>query len=54
MWDFPEAASVPSSRAIAGEANDPSSWLSLGPASRFVGVDPDTLRRWADDGLLKA
>ncbi|HLX34728.1 MAG TPA: helix-turn-helix domain-containing protein [Candidatus Limnocylindrales bacterium] len=29
-------------------------WLSLGPASRFVGVDPDTLRRWADDGRLKA
>jgi excisionase family DNA binding protein len=29
-------------------------WLSLGPASRFVGVDPDTLRRWADDGRLRA
>jgi hypothetical protein len=29
-------------------------WLSLGPASRLVGVDPDTLRRWADDGLVEA
>ena len=28
-------------------------WLSLGPASRLVGVDPDTLRRWADDGLCE-
>jgi excisionase family DNA binding protein len=30
----------------------PSAWLSLGPASRVVGVDPDTLRRWADDGRV--
>jgi len=29
-------------------------WLSLGPASRIVGVDPDTLRRWADDGRVEA
>jgi excisionase family DNA binding protein len=29
-------------------------WLSLGPAARLVGVDPDTLRRWADDGRVEA
>jgi excisionase family DNA binding protein len=29
-------------------------WLSLGPASRLVGVDPDTLRRWADTGRVEA
>jgi excisionase family DNA binding protein len=28
-------------------------WLSLGPASRMLGVDPDTLRRWADDGRVE-
>jgi DNA-binding transcriptional MerR regulator len=27
--------------------------LSLGPASRVLGVDPDTLRRWADFGQIE-
>jgi excisionase family DNA binding protein len=31
-----------------------SDWVSLGPASRFLGVDPDTLRRWADAGRIRA
>jgi excisionase family DNA binding protein len=28
--------------------------LSLGPASRLLGVHGDTLRRWADEGLIDA
>ena len=28
--------------------------MSLGPASRMLGVDPDTLRRWADEGRVRA
>jgi excisionase family DNA binding protein len=35
-------------------AETTSGWLSLGPASRRLGVDPDTLRRWADDGRIHA
>lgn len=29
------------------------SWLTLGQASRILGVDPDTLRRWADHGKVE-
>lgn len=44
---------MPPDRSIptAGSARD---WLSLGPASRLLGVDPDTLRRWADAGKVEA
>jgi excisionase family DNA binding protein len=33
--------------------SDPA-WLSIGPASRLLGVDQDTLRRWADEGRIDA
>ncbi|HWP62559.1 MAG TPA: helix-turn-helix domain-containing protein [Candidatus Binatia bacterium] len=41
------------SAAPARARRDRSEWLSLGAASRLVGVDPDTLRRWADAGRLE-
>ena len=43
-----------SSRASASRHADRQEWLSLGPASRLVGVDPDTLRRWADVGRIRS
>lgn len=38
-------------RSVRSAADPP---LSLGPASRLLGVDPDTLRRWADEGRIEA
>jgi excisionase family DNA binding protein len=43
---------VASSPAPLHPGSPASDWLSLGPAARFVGVDPDTLRRWADAGRI--
>ena len=38
-------------RAVAKAAR--SDWLSLGEAAQRLGVDPDTLRRWADSGKVE-
>lgn len=39
------------SQGPAPASND---WISLGPASRMLGVDPDTLRRWSDVGHIRS
>ena len=38
---------------IACVKADDRAWLTLGEASRILGVDPDTLRRWADAGKIE-
>jgi len=43
---------VATSRIPAPTGSPAAAWLSLGPAARLVGVDPDTLRRWADAGQV--
>ncbi|TMD61875.1 MAG: helix-turn-helix domain-containing protein [Chloroflexi bacterium] len=35
------------------KAKKAADWLALGEASRRLGVDPDTLRRWADAGKIE-
>jgi excisionase family DNA binding protein len=49
----PRASRATTERPLPSSASSVG-WLSLGPASRLVGVDPDTLRRWADAGRLTA
>ena len=43
-------ASLAKQATVAGRHHD---WLPLGAASKIVGVDPDTLRRWADEGRVE-
>lgn len=44
---------VPARPPAPPRAGGAATWLSLGPASRLLGVDPDTLRRWADEGRIE-
>lgn len=48
-----DAPRLPPTAADPADSRAPQ-WMSLGPASRVLGVDPDTLRRWADEGRVDA
>ena len=50
----PFVTPVPDLTSAPAPATQDPRWLSLGPASRLLGVDPDTLRRWADTGRVRA
>ena len=39
--------------AASSTASSSQRWMSLGPASQLLGVDPDTLRRWSDEGRVE-
>ena len=45
---------MPASAAAPTLPSGDRDWLALGAASRLLGVDPDTLRRWADEGRVAA
>jgi DNA (cytosine-5)-methyltransferase 1 len=38
---------------MAKKEKQPSKWISIGQAAKFVGVSRDTLRRWEKKGKLK-
>jgi excisionase family DNA binding protein len=40
-------------RRSEGTTTGTDEWLALGAAARLLGVDPDTLRRWADEGRVE-
>ena len=39
-------------KSLAAAPASTSEWLGLGPAARYLGVHPITLRRWADQGEI--
>lgn len=53
----PAAAATPAGAAIPAAATrdvSAAEFLALGAASRSLGVGPDTLRRWADEGRVRS
>lgn len=38
----------------SAQGSPASGWLALGQAASMLGVDPDTLRRWADSGRVRS
>ena len=51
---MPETQPVTPAPADVAAPAAPPDWLALGAAARVVGVDPDTLRRWADAGRVRS
>jgi excisionase family DNA binding protein len=49
--DLPRAEE-PTAKPAREGASDRSTWVSLGEASRLLGISPGTLRRWADEGRI--
>ena len=44
------ARDVPSRAAPSGEPD----WLTLGQAAKYLGVAQSTIRKWSDDGRVRA